>query len=77
MAHLDLFPFLSEIKSKLDEYAEIINSTSNIVLVAEPELNQLVSLALIEASFLDNGVLYQRKLVESIEDFISNDKDLI
>ncbi len=76
MAHLGLFPFLSEIKSKLDEYVEIIDLTPNIVLVAEPELSQLVSLALIEASFLDNGVLYQRKLVESIEDFTSNYDDL-
>ena len=71
-----LFPYLSEIKSDLDEYTKRIHLESNIVLVAEPKLDQLVSLAFIEASFLDNSVKYNRKIVESIDDLITDEFNL-
>tara|TARA_B100000945_G_scaffold31320_1_gene21454 strand:- start:7806 stop:8651 length:846 start_codon:yes stop_codon:yes gene_type:complete len=66
---LDIFPFLSEIKPELDFIESRIFSAELVTLVAEPKLGQLISLSFIEASFLDNGILYNRKLVENIDDF--------
>ncbi len=69
MEPLDLFPFLSEIKPELEFIESRILSAEFVTLVAEPKLGQLISLSFIEASFLDNGILYNRKLVENIDDF--------
>tara|TARA_B100001996_G_scaffold354976_1_gene317277 strand:+ start:1482 stop:2327 length:846 start_codon:yes stop_codon:yes gene_type:complete len=64
MEPFDLFPFVSEIKSDLDVFFESIMNAKRVTLVAEPKLNQLISLSFLEASFLDHGILYNRKLVE-------------
>ncbi|MAT48224.1 MAG: hypothetical protein CMA27_00145 [Euryarchaeota archaeon] len=64
MEPFDLFPFVSEIKSELDVFFESIINAKRVTLVAEPKLNQLLSLSFLEASFLDHGILYNRKLVE-------------
>ena len=76
MAPFELFPFISEIKSDLDLLFKSIMDAKCVTLVAEPKLNQLVSLSFLEASFLDNGILYQRKLVEVIEDYIPKEEHL-
>jgi len=72
----ELFPFFSEIKSDLDSIFKTIMEAKSVTLVSEPKLNQLVSVSFLEASFLDNGVLYHRKLVEHIEDYIPKDENL-
>tara|TARA_B100000287_G_scaffold73267_1_gene64946 strand:- start:594 stop:1439 length:846 start_codon:yes stop_codon:yes gene_type:complete len=64
MEPFDLFPFVSEIKSDLDKFFKLIMNAKRVTLVAEPRLNQLLSLSFLEASFLDHGILYNRKLVE-------------
>ena len=76
MEPLDLFPFLSEIKPELEFIESRILSAEFVTLVAEPKLGQLISLSFIEASFLDNGILYNRKLVENIDDFEHTSENL-
>ena len=76
MAPFELFPFLSEVIPDLELFLDSINSAENITLVAEPKLNQLVSLSLLEASFLEKGMLYQRKLVDDINQYVPNKENL-
>ena len=47
-----------------------------MTLVSELKLNQLVSVSFLEASFLDKGILYHRKLVEHVEDYSPKDENL-
>jgi hypothetical protein len=76
VAPFELFPFLSEVIPDLELFLDSINSAENITLVAEPKLNQLVSLSLLEASFLEKGMLYHRKLVDDINQYVPNEKNL-
>ena len=76
MEPLQLFPFLSEIKPYLDNLYDAIISAKSITLVAEPKLEQLISLSLLESSLIDNGVTYKRMLVNDIDEFIPDENTL-
>ena len=43
MEPLELFPFLSDIKSDLDYFYSLIISQKNISLIAEPKLDQIIA----------------------------------
>ena len=73
---LIIFPFLSEIKSELEEIKKAIFSSESVTLVSEPKLGQLLSLSFLEASFLDSGILYHRKVVEDISEFVHDGENL-
>ncbi len=75
-APFELFPFISDIKSDLDLIFKAIMETKSVTLVAEPKLNQLVALSFLEASFLDKGILYHRKLVEQVDENSLTDENL-
>ena len=73
---LVIFPFLSEIYPDLVKIKKSIFSSESVTLVSEPKLGQLLSLSFLEASFLDKGILYHRKVVENLNDFSSDEKNL-
>ena len=73
---LVIFPFLSEIYPNLVKIKNDILSSESVTLVSEPKLGQLLSLSFLEASFLDKGILYHRKVVENLNDFSTDEKDL-
>ena len=73
---LVIFPFLSEIYPDLVKIKKSIFSSESVTLVSEPKLGQLLSLSFLEASFLDKVILYHRKVVENLNDFISDEKNL-
>ncbi len=75
METLQLFPFLSEIKSHLDELYHSIISAKSITLIAQPKLDQIISLSLIESSLIDHGMMYKRIIVDDLDDFEPNNKD--
>ena len=52
MEPFDLFPFVSEIKSDLDKFFKLIMNAKRVTLVAEPKLNQLLSLSFLIKSFV-------------------------
>ena len=76
MEPLVLFPFLSEIYPNLVQIKNDIFSSESVTLVSEPKLGQLLSLSFLEASFLDKGILYHRKVVENLNDFSTDEKNL-
>ena len=76
MEPLVIFPFLSEIYPNLVKIKNDILSSESVTLVSEPKLGQLLSLSFLEASFLDKGILYHRKVVENLNDFSSDEKNL-
>ena len=76
MEPLVIFPFLSEIYPNLVQIKNDILSSESVTLVSEPKLGQLLSLSFLEASFLDKGILYHRKVVENLNDFSTDEKNL-
>ena len=76
MEPLVIFPFLSEIYPNLVQIKNDIFSSESVTLVSEPKLGQLLSLSFLEASFLDKGILYHRKVVENLNDFSTDEKNL-
>ena len=76
MEPLVIFPFLSEIYPNLVKIKNDILSSESVTLVSEPKLGQLLSLSFLEASFLDKGILYHRKVVENLNDFSTDEKNL-
>ncbi len=69
-----LFPFLSDIKSDIDMLHSSLKSAGLISLIAEPKLDQVISLSLLESSFIDNGISYKRIIVNDVQE-LSGHKD--
>jgi hypothetical protein len=76
MEPLDLFPFLSDIKSDLDYFYSLIISQKNISLIAEPKLDQIIALSLLESSFLDKGISYRRIFLDDVNEYVRIDDGL-